>query len=45
MLYMVYLTFIQMGWYLNFGASFMKNVSIIWTENKKIMKGMSFCGN
>jgi len=32
------LTFERLGWYLNFGAWFMKNVNIVWTERDKIMQ-------
>ena len=32
------LTFKQAGWYVNFCALFMKNMSIIWTWKDKITK-------
>jgi hypothetical protein len=39
----VYLILKELFWYLNFSARFMKDVSIIWAENNKIMKQKTFC--
>jgi hypothetical protein len=33
-----YLTFILLGWWLNFSTLFVKNVSIVWAKRDELMK-------